>query len=56
MYISRLSPEAATSMFRIDLKELRQAMDRGELPVQWNRGFPLLSYGDLLNYKLRKKG
>ncbi|WP_299414134.1 hypothetical protein [Acaryochloris sp. IP29b_bin.148] len=54
MNSSGLSPEAATAVFKIHLDELRRAMDLGELPVQWNCGYPLLSYTDLLNYQLRK--
>lgn len=55
MHSPGLSPEAAASVFKIDLSELHQAIYRGELLVQWNCGYPLLSYGDLLNYQLRKR-
>lgn len=55
MQSSSLSPEAATCIFQIDLAELRQAMDLGKLSVQWNHGHPLLSYTDLLNYRLKKR-
>lgn len=54
MHPSRLSPEAAASVFKIDRTELKRAIYRGDLLVQWNRGYPLLSYGDLLNYRIRK--
>lgn len=54
MHSSKLSPEAAASVFKIDLTELHRAIYRGELMVQWNRGYALLSYGDLLDYRMRK--
>ncbi|ABW31097.1 hypothetical protein [Acaryochloris marina] len=54
MFSSRISPEAATSLFGLTLTDIRQAIYNGELPAQWNHGSPLLSYTDLLNYQFRK--